>query len=426
MQNQPRIADDKATAPESPLALPHVIISVARYVSVLALASLVLPSIAIAGAPVHAKPLYLVVAEVIAVAVWFSASRFLRTPWLAVVGVCTGALSAWLLAHASYPVAAWVIAPSVGLSAAFVSGRLSVIGRTAIAVHAALVAGAVMFLIAVRLADSGETAILGGLVLLFVAAGARLLGARKPRSRNKRSTFALALGGALLALLTAGYIGATTPSATWFGTLTSHGPRTSNRVAITFDDGPNPPFTLEIARILDEHGAKGTFFTVGKALEARPDVSQALLNDGQLLGNHSYHHDAFRWLDPRYPELEDTQAAFKRTLGVCPVFYRPPHGSHTPFIAREVSDHDMQMVTWDDSAGDWATNDGDTVAKRILDKVQPGSIILLHDGIDGKIGADRSVILTALPQILDGLRERGLEPVTLDTLLGVAPYLPSC
>ncbi len=229
-----------------------------------------------------------------------------------------------------------------------------------------------------------------------------------------------------MALITAGYIGATTPSVTWFGSLIHHGPRDGHEVAITFDDGPDPPYTLEISAILDSYGVKGTFFTVGKALEARPDVSKALLDDGHLLGNHSYHHDAFRWLDPRYPELEETQQAFKRTLGVCPALYRPPHGSHTPFMAKVVSDHGMDTVTWDVSAADWATDDGTLVARRVLSKVQPGSIILLHDGSDGNIGADRSVLLTALPIILDGLRDRGLNPVRLDTLLGVRGYLETC
>jgi peptidoglycan/xylan/chitin deacetylase (PgdA/CDA1 family) len=151
-----------------------------------------------------------------------------------------------------------------------------------------------------------------------------------------------------------------------------------------------------------------------------------LLDDGQLLGDHSYHHDAFSWLDPGYPELQRTQDAFKRNLGICPAFYRPPHGTHTPFMAHVLSNQGMRMVTWDVSAGDWATSDANLVARRILDKVQPGSIILLHDGIDGNIGADRSVILAALPQILDGLAQRGLIPVTLDKLLGTPGYLQNC
>lgn len=84
------------------------------------------------------------------------------------------------------------------------------------------------------------------------------------------------------------------------------------------------------------------------------------------------------------------------------------------------------MVTWDVSAGDWATDDAALVARRVLAKVRPGSVILLHDGIDGKIGADRTVILKALPLILDGLRQRGLQPVTLDRLLDRPGYVEDC
>ena len=86
----------------------------------------------------------------------------------------------------------------------------------------------------------------------------------------------------------------------------------------------------------------------------------------------------------------------------------------------------MHAVTWDVSARDWVETDGQRVARDILDHVHPGSIILLHDGLDGNVSADRSVLRTALPLILDGLKARGLTPVTLDALLGVDGYLPSC
>jgi peptidoglycan/xylan/chitin deacetylase (PgdA/CDA1 family) len=92
-------------------------------------------------------------------------------------------------------------------------------------------------------------------------------------------------------------------------------------------------------------------------------------------------------------------------------------------MAHALAEKGMKMVTWDVSAADWATNDAELVARRILTKVRPGSIILLHDGIDGNIGADRSVVLEALPIILDGLESRGLKPVTLDKLLGVPGYV---
>ncbi len=113
-------------------------------------------------------------------------------------------------------------------------------------------------------------------------------------------------------------------------------------------------------------------------------------------------------------------------LGVCPAFYRPPHGQHDPFMAHVVWRAGMQMVTWDVSAGDWATTDGDLVARRVLSQVRPGSIIVLHDGLDGRVNVDRTVVVRALPKILAGLRRRGLKPVRLDVLLGTPGYLAHC
>jgi peptidoglycan/xylan/chitin deacetylase (PgdA/CDA1 family) len=246
---------------------------------------------------------------------------------------------------------------------------------------------------------------------------------RKHRSAAPRITVGIGVVAATWAILTMSWVAANTPTVNWFGGTVSHGSRDSNEVAITFDDGPDDPFTLQVRDILDAHGVKGTFFTVGKALDARPDISRALLDDGHLLGDHSYHHDYWRWLDPRYPELDRTQNAFERNLGVCPAFFRPPHGQRTPFISWLVHRRDMTMVTWDVSAADWSSHDGAQVAADVLKRAEPGSIILLHDGIDGTVHADRSVLLTALPLILDGLKERGLQPVRLDELLDKPGYV---
>jgi peptidoglycan/xylan/chitin deacetylase (PgdA/CDA1 family) len=223
-----------------------------------------------------------------------------------------------------------------------------------------------------------------------------------------------------------GWTGANNPRLQWFGDTVWHGPRDVPRVAITFDDGPNATATLAVRDILDRAGVKATFFLVGRALDARPDIAEALLDDGMLLGGHSYSHDSWRWLDPGYPELDRSLDAFRRNLGVCPYWYRPPHGQRTPFMGRLITERDMEMVTWDVAAGDWATTDASLVARRVLDHVTDGSIILLHDGLDGHVDADRAVIVAALPLILDGLRAKGLQPVRLDELVGGPPYLSSC
>jgi peptidoglycan/xylan/chitin deacetylase (PgdA/CDA1 family) len=292
------------------------------------------------------------------------------------------------------------------------------------AIVGAAVAGAVVWLFT----QTGERNLTLLLTVIFgvgvgaATGGLPFFGGRDegpPRVRTSRVVVSIAV---VATLLVGGWIGGNSPSETWLGPIVSHGDRNHPFVALTFDDGPNVHATLEVAHILDSFGVKGTFFTVGKALDARPDISRRLLADGQLLGNHSYHHDQWRWLDPRYPELERTQAAFHRRLGLCPALYRPPHGQHTPFMSYQLARKHMTMVGWDASASDFATTDGRLVARRILRRVRPGSIIVLHDGIDGNLTADRSVLTVALPIILRGLQERGLHAVRLDRLLGIRGY----
>jgi peptidoglycan/xylan/chitin deacetylase (PgdA/CDA1 family) len=224
--------------------------------------------------------------------------------------------------------------------------------------------------------------------------------------------------------LVVAYLGASTPAAGWFGGGVRHGDRRGNEVALTFDDGPNVDTTPAVAAILDRYHAKGTFFIVGKALDARPDLVRSLYRDGHLVANHSYHHDQWRWIDPFYPELQRTQDAFRRDLGVCPAYFRPPHGQRTPFMRWVADDHHVRLVMWDVSASDWTTSDARVVARRVLRSVRPGSIIDLHDGLDGKPLVDRSVVARALPLILDGLQRRGLRPVRLDRLIGGPAYRP--
>jgi peptidoglycan/xylan/chitin deacetylase (PgdA/CDA1 family) len=263
-------------------------------------------------------------------------------------------------------------------------------------------------------------------VVIVATAAVNIARHRGERARVGRRAIAIVAAGAVFATGLVLWVGANDPTVQWFGHVTTHGNRSDNRVALTFDDGPDDPYTLQISGLLDERGVKGTFFEVGKAIDARPDITQALFADGHLVGNHSYHHDYWRWLDPRYPELDRTQDAFQRHLGVCPAFFRPPHGQRTPFMLAQVSSHGMHAVTWDVSASDWVSHDPEAVARGILDHVKPGSIILLHDGLDGTVTADRSVVLQALPLILDGLAAKGLQPVRLDELLGVNGYLTSC
>jgi peptidoglycan/xylan/chitin deacetylase (PgdA/CDA1 family) len=272
--------------------------------------------------------------------------------------------------------------------------------------------------------DLPSAAILGAFfgagVALLVRPRSSEIGASPRRGRNRTVGTVLVVA----VVVFAAYVGAETPSSHWFGGGITRGPAAHRDVALTFDDGPNLSATLPIMRILDRAGIKATFFEVGHAIDKVPWITEDLYRDGQGLGNHSYHHDQWRWLDPRYPELERTQVMFQKSIGTCPAFYRPPHGDRTPFVAHVVNDHHMRMIMWDDSAGDWAVKDPQTIATRILRGVKPGSIIVLHDGLNGNPTANRTVLVKALPLILAGLRARNLHPVRLDKLIGGPAYIP--
>jgi peptidoglycan/xylan/chitin deacetylase (PgdA/CDA1 family) len=307
----------------------------------------------------------------------------------------------------------------------------------------ALVGGAVL---ARAASGSGRLRVVGGLTALvaawlltqrsdlvsvmilaaFLGAGAGLLiGPRGEASASPRRARTRIVGTVLLLAVIgfAMYVGAETPDSHWFGGGITHGSSRNNAVALTFDDGPNLSATLPIMRILDAAHLKGTFFEVGKAIDADPQITRALYQHGQLLGNHSYNHDQWRWLDPRYPELERTQRAFQRAIGVCPAYYRPPHGDRTPFIAHVVNNHHLRIIMWDDSSIDWASSNPRTIAERTVSGAHAGSIIVLHDGLDGIPTANREVLVRALPLILDGLRAKHLNVVGLDQLIGGPTYV---
>ena len=384
-------------------------------------AALLLPTVAIAE---HTSSFLAgVIAVMIATGLATLLAKRVSQPAFASVGGLVVFTAAWLMPETRQGGITLLLGLIIGLGAGLAAPAPTALLRDRWATLF-LAVGALQLALLILFADNASViagALYGGAMLVLAAASRAL-----PRRRPGSAFPLLAAATVLLTLLTVCWVGANSLTASWFGSLVNHGPRRNRQVALTFDDGPDAPYTLRVRDILDRYRVKATFFTVGKALDARPDISRALMSDGQLLGNHSYLHDSLRWLDPRYPELERAQRAFKRNLGVCPAFFRPPHGQHTPFMADAVDDHGMTMVGWDDSGRDWATRDPHLVANRILDRARPGSIILLHDGLDGNVTADRSVLIKALPIILDGLEARDLSAARLDTLLGKPGYGHHC
>lgn len=198
------------------------------------------------------------------------------------------------------------------------------------------------------------------------------------------------------------------------GRCLSFGPRDRQQVALTFDDGPHPPYTGEVLDILERYGVPATFFCIGLNAGARVEEIERMRALGHGFGNHTWSH-------PFLPELSQAELAeqIARTAeaiaqangGAVPSFFRPPYGSRTPQVLGWLEQLEPTVVLWDVEAADWAMPGADVIAKRVLDQARSGSIILLHDG-----GGDRSQTVAALPVIIEGLLERGYRFVRVEDL----------
>lgn len=245
---------------------------------------------------------------------------------------------------------------------------------------------------------------------------------------RRRRRHALKLLPALPVLALAGSCAymAINPTSQVYGKIVLHGPEGEKTVALTFDDGPNEPYTSEILNVLDQEGVKATFFAVGVNVQTYPEVTRRIVEDGNVIANHSYDHSRLATaVDFRYSQVERAQEIIRSTTGVSPRFFRPPAGIHTPWQLRKVSSSGLTTVNWDAEGYDWQRpNTPERIEQKVLSSVRPGSIILLHDGDETHHGSDRSQTVAALPIIIDTLRAEGYSFVTIPQMLGTEAYLP--
>ena len=244
---------------------------------------------------------------------------------------------------------------------------------------------------------------------------------RAPRSRRPTRRFALvaSLIATVLTAASVSLVGATTANASWFGSVVSHAPRVGHRVAVTVEV-PSLPSARPLQAALDAAGVKATFFTSGRSLVANPKMARSLVGAGHLLGTESYRARRTELFDPAYRGLGQAQDAFERTVGRCPTFFRPPHGNHTPFMARVAHHRRMTMVTWDVSMG--ASNITREALERRLQRVRPGSIVNIRVNAPGTAEGH----VDALPALLRVLQARHLQSVRLDELLDLPAYAGRC
>ena len=180
------------------------------------------------------------------------------------------------------------------------------------------------------------------------------------------------------------------------------------KVAITFDDGPNPDYTPDLLKGLKERGVSATFFLLGKEVEKYPELVEQMHAEGHLIGTHSYEHVNLCNLtdEKAIEQVDKTNALIEKITGERPQFIRPPYGCWKKNLDYKTS---MIEVLWDVDPLDWKTGNSDVVVSRVLKNVEEGDIILLHD-------ASASSVKAAL-SIIDKLQEDGYLFVTVDEIV---------
>lgn len=213
------------------------------------------------------------------------------------------------------------------------------------------------------------------------------------------------------------------PGSGLFIETVKHGPRGSDAVALTFDDGPDPVVTPALLDELKRQGAKVTFFVVGEALAAQPELARRMVAEGHVVANHSWQHSymqSFRLRRWQTDELIHAEHAIETATGRPSTrLYRAPVGIKTGDLARAADNLGLRVVAWSVHSRDTLDPDPIGMARRVLKRIQGGDIVLLHDG--SRLLGGRKHCVEAVRLILAGLREKGLKCVTLTELLGPAP-----
>jgi peptidoglycan/xylan/chitin deacetylase (PgdA/CDA1 family) len=201
-----------------------------------------------------------------------------------------------------------------------------------------------------------------------------------------------------------------TPSCAW------RGPRTTRRLALTFDDGPDPDWTPRVLDALAGAGARGTFFLVGQRAERAPALVRRMAAEGHEIANHSWSHRSLWLCGPRATtrEIGRGHDALAAMTGVAPRHFRPPWGMVNAAMFPALRRVGERCVFWSIQPEGQRPRPAERQVAHVLHRAHPGAIVDLHDA-EGTPAAPARV-LQALPPLLAGLRERGYTFATVSEL----------
>ena len=186
-------------------------------------------------------------------------------------------------------------------------------------------------------------------------------------------------------------------------------------VALTYDDGPSPPYTDQLLDVLAKHNVKTTFFMIGNRVEKHPETVRRVMAEGHQIGNHTYSHPVLGFLPPPYVrrEIERTDKLLRQMGVTGEIVFRAPMLTRFLPVAWVLAKGDRTHISANVWSWDWTTQNPDKITKTVLKKIKPGSIIVLHDGIAGNKKENRSGTVEATDRIITALKRDGYQFVRL-------------
>ncbi len=225
-------------------------------------------------------------------------------------------------------------------------------------------------------------------------------------------------GASAAAAVAAGYQ-SMAPTGQWYGrTFTGLAPGTK-QLALTYDDGPNDPHTPRLLEILARHKAHATFFLIGRYVHQRPDIAREIAKAGHVVGNHTFTHPAliFKSASEIRYELNACRSAIDDAIGQHSNLFRPPFGARRPAVLSTARELGLEPIMWNVTGYDWTAPPSSVIEKKVAKQIRGGDVILLHDGGQKKMGADRSHTVEATDHLITKYKSEGYEFVTIPQMM---------
>lgn len=190
-----------------------------------------------------------------------------------------------------------------------------------------------------------------------------------------------------------------------------------DKMALTFDDGPDPSHTAQLLDFLKQRSIIGTFFLIGERAKAHPQLVKRIVDEGHVVANHTYSHPiiwGFLGAVGLGQQIEDTRDVIEKITGKKPLYFRPPFGVVNPTVVGVIEKLGLHLIGWDIRSRDGGPIKSDAIYKFVKPRIGKGSIALFHD--------TNPETPKALERILEDCKKKGVEIVSLEQLIEKPAY----